>query len=110
MKLPNLEQALVLQAKITEYLLSVTHEDGKNKAEFFMQFGFTVESWEALAEALTDHAAKHEVAKVMDTPYGTNYVIEGELETPVGRTPLIRAVWVIDFESEIPRLVTAYPL
>jgi hypothetical protein len=46
----------------------------------------------------------------MDTPYGTNYVIEGELKTPVDRTPLVRAVWVIDKGSEIPHLVTAYPL
>ncbi len=84
MRLPNLEQALVPQAKITDYLLSTTHEDGKHKAAFFMQFGFTVESWETLAKALLDHAAKHEVAKVVDTAYGTNYVVEGELETPVG--------------------------
>lgn len=110
MTLPNLDQAIVPQAKITDYLLSVTHEDGKNKAAFFMEFGFTAESWETLAEALIDHAAKHDVAKIVNTPYGTNYVIEGILETPVERTPLVRVVWVIDSRSEIPRLVTAYPL
>jgi hypothetical protein len=63
MKLPNLEQAIVPPEKITDYLLSITHEDGKHKAAFFMGFGFTVESWEELAEALIDHAAKQDVTE-----------------------------------------------
>jgi hypothetical protein len=39
MKLPNCEQAVVAEAKITRYLLSETHEDGKHKAAFFTHFG-----------------------------------------------------------------------
>ena len=38
MKLPNLEQAQIDPAKITEYLLSVTNEEGK--AGFVTRFGF----------------------------------------------------------------------
>jgi hypothetical protein len=40
MKLPNVAQAAVAQEKITGYLLSSTHRDGKHKAVFFMSFGF----------------------------------------------------------------------
>ena len=39
-KLPNAEQAIVESRKITHYLLSETHPDGKSKENFFSRFGF----------------------------------------------------------------------
>ena len=36
LKLPNYENAVVSEAKITGYLLSTKHRDGRSKAEFFM--------------------------------------------------------------------------
>ena len=92
MKLPNLENANVPQAKITDYLLSPTHATGRGKAKFFIRFGFSAETWEVLANALLSHAKEHEVTKLERTPFGTRYVIEGTLETPVKRTPLVRVV------------------
>jgi hypothetical protein len=53
MKLPNFEKASIPGEKITHYLLSPSHPDG--------------------------------------------------------RAPLVRAVWFIGTDEEIPRLVTAYP-
>ena len=110
MKLPNYERALVPQAKITAYLLSLNHEDGRSKARFFMSFGFAVEQWQTLAEALLAHAAAHEVAKIEPSPFGLRYVIEGIISTPDGRTPQIRTVWFIENGEERARFVTAYPL
>lgn len=109
MKLPNYDKAIVPRRKITDYLLSSAHRDGHGKAEFFFHFGFTLESWQTLVEALLHHASQNEIAKIEETPFGTRYVIEGELETPVGRTPVIRVVWFIEIGEEMPRLVTAYP-
>jgi len=110
MKLPHLEKALVPRAKITDYLLSDTHEDGRHKAAFFTRYGFARESWEILAETLRRHAAEHEVARVQDSPFGTRYVVEGIITTPDGRTALLRSVWFIRHGEEEPRLATAYPL
>lgn len=62
MKLPNVENAEIPQSKITKYLLSTTHRAGKSKASFFMQFGFDVDRWEALAVALKQHALENEIA------------------------------------------------
>ena len=56
MRLPNVENAEIPESKITKYLLSTTHRAGKSKASFFMQFGFNVDRWEALALALKQHA------------------------------------------------------
>ena len=74
MKLPGLENAVVPQAKITNYLLSFTHPDGCSKARFFTQFGFSAQAWEVMAQALLRHAADHEVAKTEDSPFGMRYV------------------------------------
>ncbi|MCL4266423.1 MAG: hypothetical protein KJ069_24680 [Anaerolineae bacterium] len=110
MKLPNGDQAQIPQAKITEYLLSFTHEDGRPKVQFFTRFGFTITEWEKLAEALREHAQQHDVTKVEDSPFGKRYVIEGILNAPDGRTPFIRVVWFIEDGIGAPHLVTAYPL
>lgn len=109
MKLPNYEDAVVPERKITAYLLSLTHRDGRSKAAFFIRFGFLVDDWELLANALRRHAADHEVVEVEATPFGTSYTVEGPLITPDGRSAQVRVVWFIETGEHIPRLVTAYP-
>ena len=110
MKLPNLEQALVPEAKIVRYLLDLGNENGKAKAQFFLAFGFTIEAWQRMAQALKQHANDHPVTKVEQRPpFGVHDVIEGTLNTPDGRNPAVRVVWIIDDGDDIARLVSAYP-
>jgi len=109
MKLPNCDKATAPREKIVDYLLSPTHRDGKSKAAFFARFGFSAEAWQTLAEALIRHATEHEVARAEDSPFGTRYVIEGDLHAPDGRAPLVRVIWFVDTGADIPRFVTAYP-
>lgn len=108
MKLPHHEQAVVPESKITSYLLS--EEKSGGKAGFFTQFGFSVAQWEVMREALLVHAAAHDITQTVENPHGTKYIIEGELQTPDGRNPVVRAVWIIETGQEAARLVTAYPL
>jgi hypothetical protein len=110
MKLPNYPDAIIPPAKITDYLLSFDHPDGRSKARFFRRFGFQTEHWEELAQALRNHVANHDVAKTEGSPFGTRYVIEGIISTPDGRTPLIRTVWFIEMGEQTAKFVTAYPL
>ena len=111
MKLPHFENAYVPQAKVTDYLLNLDHKGGgKDKAIFFMRFGFTSVQWQKLANALLAHAKAHEVASVVEKSGVTNYTIEGVLETPDGRNPYVRTVWTVEIGSDAPRFVTAYPL
>jgi hypothetical protein len=110
LKLPNHDQAIVPREKVVNYLLSTSHRDGHSKATFFSIYGFSVAAWQTLADALRLHAADYEVAKIESSPYGTRYVIEGELNAPDGRVPMVRVVWFIDTGGSIPRLATAYPL
>ncbi len=104
------QKAFVPKAKITKYLLSFTHRDGRSKAEFFTRFGFSADAWEELVRVLRHHAATHNVKQIEDSPFGTRYIIEGIIQTPDGRTPVIRSIWFVEAGEEIPRFVTAYPV
>ena len=110
MKLPNSENAVAPKPKITDYLLSFTHRDGRSKAQFFTRFGFSVENWEMLANALLRHAKENDVAEIEPSPFGTRYVIDGIIQSPDGRRPAIRSIWFIESGEQIPHLVSAYPL
>lgn len=110
MKLPHLDTANIPSEKITDYLLDVTHDQGRGKAIFFLHFGFSVAEWKKLADALLVHANEHDVVKEEATVFGTRYVIEGELKTPSGKVPQVRVVWFVALNDPNPRLVTAYAL
>jgi Domain of unknown function (DUF6883) len=84
MRLPNVEDAELTEAKVMRYLLSTTHRAGKSKAAFFMQFGFAAARWEELAGALKKHAADNEITVEEQTVFGVRYVIDGRLEAPDG--------------------------
>jgi hypothetical protein len=110
MKVPHVDQAIVPRRKIVDYLLSESHPDGQSKAHFFRIFGFCSDEWEVLARALHDHAKRNEVSHVEESPFGTRFVVEGIIETPINRQPWVRSIWFIDNDESVPRLVSAYPL
>lgn len=96
------------ESKIVDYLLSRSNSHGK--ASFFLGFGFLPEAWEGMANALRQHARTHPISAMVDSPYGTRYSVDGELETPSGRRPRVRAVWIREADSDELRLITAHPL
>jgi hypothetical protein len=110
MKLPSVEQAAVKREKVTDYLLSASHPNGRHKARFFAAFGFSAAAWEVLANALLHHAVEHDVTKVESSPFGARYVVDGKLFSPDGRNPMVRTVWFVESGDTTPYFVTAYPL
>lgn len=110
MQLPNVSRARVERSKIVEYLLNEDHPDGRSKAHFFQQFGFRARRWSGFAEALRNHAMQNQVQERAKTPFGTRYVVDGPIESPDGRNPTVRTVWVIENVPATPRLITAYPI
>lgn len=110
MKLPNPDKLIVQRDKIADYLLNPAHRYGASKARFFAEFGFRIENWEQLADALREHGRTHEVMSQQETGFGPRYAVEGELKTPTGRWPRVRTVWQMDTGAIAPRLISAYPL
>src|SRR6266545_5634323 len=110
MKLPHAVKARVEKKKIVEYLLSASHPDGSAKARFFIRFGFTSKEWKIFAQALRQHGNDRDVIASIESRHGTRYSVDGMLETPDGRNPRVRTVWVLAKRSKSPRLVTAYPI
>jgi hypothetical protein len=67
MKLPNAISAVVEREKVVDYLLNRAHRYGASKAEFFFKYGFLLDKWEVLAQALLEHGQKHDVVNVTET-------------------------------------------
>ena len=49
------------------------------------------------------------VTQSMESTHGKKYIVDGRIETPTGKVPIVRTVWIIDRGETVPRLVTAYP-
>lgn len=81
----------------------------EEQSSLLSRFGFSVSAWEQFADALREHAATHDVVEEEVTPYGTSYIVGGQMVTPDGRNPVMGVVWFVDRGDAIPRLVTAYP-
>jgi hypothetical protein len=109
-KIPNYQNAVISEGKLAGYLLSASHAYGRHKAAFFNRFGFSVDAWEILAQALREHASEHEVLAIEDSPFGRRYIVDGALAAPDGRRPRVRVIWFIETSEDVPHLVTAYPL
>lgn len=107
--LPNAPEARVEREKVVEYLLSLSHPDGRSKAAFFMRYGFSVEEWKTLAESLCEVGISNPVTGQVESIHGRRYTVDGRLRTPDGRMPMVRTVWIVE-PGTAPRLVTAYPL
>jgi hypothetical protein len=109
MRLPNAHLALAERSKIVEYLLNPAHPDNGGKALFFQSLGFRPEEWQMLANSFRKLAQTGEVSKSMESPHGCKYILDGYIETPSGRTSIVRMIWIVDRGVNTPRLVTAYP-
>ncbi len=109
-KLPNAESAYIDPRKVSDYLLNLRHPDGGPKAAFLMRFGFGLDNPQALIEALLAHGQSNTVARLQKKEFGTSYIVEGPLNTPDGRNPNLRTVWIVENDGSAPCFVTAMPM
>ena len=109
MKLPNANIVKVAQKKIADYLLNREHPDNGGKADFFVALGFRRDDWQPLARSFSRLAITYSVTRRMESVHGNKYIVDGTLETPTGKSPRVRSIWIVESGETIPRLVTAYP-
>ena len=102
-------RAQIQLGKVTGYLLSETHSEGRGKAKFFKAAGYDPARPSELVEDLRMLAASHPVLETERTPFGTKYKVRGTMTSPLGTTIRLMTVWIIESGRDAPRLVTAYP-
>ena len=98
--------------KIVVYLLNLDHPKGGPKARFFLSFGFTQEEPGVMAQALIGQFFLGRSTTLPETEDALErVVVEGEIVSPDGRNPLVRAVWQRE-EGEVVawRLITVVPI
>ena len=110
MKLPNARQAIVEIAKLRDYSLDATHEEGKHKARVFAAaLGAGADDADWLREKLLEAALRYECVRGRNTPFGQRYVLDFPL-TKGPQEARVRSVWNVRPGETVPRLITCYVL
>jgi hypothetical protein len=110
MKIPNAERAIVDIRKLRDYCLNPQHSTGKHKARLFTSLlGMTSNDAEGLRNALLEAVKKQDAQLAEQDAYGQRYTLDFTL-TWQHRQATIRSAWIIETNSDIPKLTTAFPL
>ena len=110
MKLPKAEEVIVEIAKLRDYSLAATHEEGKHKARVFAAaLGIGADDAHWLREQRLDAALRHECVRGRNTPFGQRYILDFTL-LKGRREAQVRSVWNVRLGETVPRLITCYVL
>lgn len=71
--------------------------------------GYTLGNWQQLEADLRQSHLSADVDESRQVAYGMRYEIRAPLQTPNGRTLIVRSIWQIDMGSDDPRLITLFP-
>jgi hypothetical protein len=107
--LPNPERVVVDEAKVRDYLLSLSHPVGRFKAVFFWALGFSADDWRSLSEALLTIGRSGEADEGQASPFGQKFEIRATLTGPSGRQATIVTVWMVSNGRDFAHFVTAFP-
>ncbi|OGK23863.1 hypothetical protein A2954_07175 [Candidatus Roizmanbacteria bacterium RIFCSPLOWO2_01_FULL_37_12] len=110
MKLHFKEIPIISRKKLTDYILSETHATGKFKAKFFRSLGFNETNIVIFEKELRKLFKYQEIKDAEISPYGTKYIIDGEIKTPIKKAVKIRTIWIIEKGQKRPRFITIYPV
>lgn len=108
--IPNSVNAVVDMRKLRDYCLNPEHPQGKHKARLFAAiFGITVQNAEELRHILLTTVTQYEAQPGRLDEFGQRYTIDFPLKWQ-DRNATIRRSWIVEHNSDIPRLITCYPL
>ena len=112
MKLRDLVEEIVIDPrKLTGYVLNEQNERGKHKARLFKSIlGFTITNYELLLEEIRTKAPQNEALFRQKSQHGLHYQVDIMVTGPNSHTARVRTGWIIEFNSQIARLTSAYIL
>ena len=109
MTVPNADQAIIAVAKLSTYLLNVSHKRGAAKARLLLSVGYRSDTPETLESDLRTQHLSLNVSRTSQNAYGVVYEIQGPIRTPSGNVVRFCSIWQIDTGTEVPRFITMYP-
>ncbi len=110
MPIPNAENAVVDIRKLRDYCLNLEHDDGKHKSRLFSSIlGMMTNNAEELRQILLEVVKTHEAKLGRQDEFGQRYTLDFIIEWQ-NRSATLRSGWIVEHNSEIPKLTTCYPL
>ena len=110
MKVPEAEHAVVDIRKLRDYCLNATHVRGKHKARLFVaMLGITADDAQELRTVLLEAVKTHDAQLGRRDAFGQRYNVDFELVRH-GRRATVRSAWIIEHNSDTPRLTSCFPL
>jgi hypothetical protein len=107
---PNVSAAFVDPQKLNGYLLSPDHPVGRNKSRVFASCGYTQQNADELIAELKRILRHGQLVDVIESVYGSKYIVRGDLRCSSGNVLGIRTVWIVEADIGVPRFVTAHPV
>jgi hypothetical protein len=107
-RLPNGNLAVVDIRKLEDYCLNPHHWRGRHKARVFwstLALGRADALW--LRDALLKAVKEEEAAELETDQFGTRWIVDAPLSRQ-GRSAVVRTVWIVPADEQIPRLVTCW--
>lgn len=110
MKIPNAKCAVVDIRKLRDYCLNPQYSVGKHKARLFASaLHMAANDAEELRNLLLQAVKTHDAQFGRHDTYGQRYIVDF-MVTWHKRKAMIRSAWIIEHDSNAPRLTSCYPL
>jgi filamentous hemagglutinin len=107
-RLPHADHVIISPEKLHDYILSMEHPRGVNKARVFQAVGYSDDTWWVLLADLKELVATSDAHELIPTPHGRKFEVRGTLQGPVRPVDVV-TVWIVLSGERFPRFVTMYP-
>jgi len=109
-KLPNYESALIDREKLEKYCLNPEHPEGQHKARVFKSvLDIDLNNLDILIEAFMKGIAQNDAIYTGKNAYGEKYIVDFRMNNQ-HKYAMVRTAWIIEYSTQLPRLVTCYVL
>ena len=107
--MPNVQNATINPDKLIKYALNSEHPIGGNKAKVFESaLGYNQSNADSLIKQVYDKLPNSKaILGKLDT-FGQRYTIDMPITGLNGNTVIVRTGWIINPDSNIPKLITIY--
>jgi hypothetical protein len=110
MRLPHSDEAILDIRKIEDYCLNPAHPRGRHKARVFreaLDLHRTDASW--LRTVLLEAARSGEALQVGEDAWGTYWRLDATVRRQ-GKTAVVRTIWIVRTDYDVPRFVSCWVL